>query len=1300
MHIIGLIRAYAAQLCKSYEYQRVGFAADVEPGVWLSLDDMRAARTDDSGRWVEGIAVGRGVSFHGYREEAVKDLPALAQLLRSLESQSDVSLVLGAMRPNAHFQMAGPWRDALKRTKDMYEDRASNLLVLDIDKGTSDEDDPRRAVRETLDSIDELNGCAYVAQLSSSRGIKPGLRVRVFVETAKALTLEQQHAFISAYGALFDGKIYLPGHIIASSAPRLTARIRDTVHTVDRPVRGDTIWYEPGGVAQIEPIDVRELARAAGVDLSVLDLIAANSDTRDKRDYVSNDDLLRQLAPGSINEPLNRLICSVAWVAPDSTHEQDFQELYARVMTRLREISITDGRFDERRRVHMRPGDWKQRWDKARQRRADKFAQELAATRPIIAPAVTAQPVADTRTPRERLIDDIREAGRVILEDKNPMQYLVVSAPGAGKSYGVRSILTPGVLMRSRVRIFVPTHALAEQLCSDLQTHVATLTPDGTFFGANLAQKIRHHKGRTQPGMCINEKHGALAQRAEQAGLGARSSVCKACPDRDTCPWFAQKNDLAEGVIIEAHQNLVSRGAQADDWADLYVIDESAFSTVVGTPAKPIPVKALTNMRGAARANSALARMRAELAAIVQKGFSPKLEWGRVPMPTNFDVADALEAEEKHRKILQNNIMSAMPQKLSDMLEQYNVSCVATNVYENIRDSAGRPNVFGVRVHRRRWREKRNTRHEDEFTSLRRSQLPERLKQVGAIWLDGTAALDGDLSVWRAVVDPTGADFPHAVINAEPIASPHVSITQLLDNSYAKSTLSSEGDPLTQTQLEELEDMLGSKWQLANTCATPEEAHALAMGMEHTKQALETQQAVRKQQANSRLHMVWRTICSKAYDNRGQDILLVAQKSVITRLKTIGLPENVKCAWFGALRGLNAYKDVPCAIVIGRPAADYTTLELMCEALHSGNKNVTYIESAMKWGRARATVQLKDGTQRDALCEAHPDVHAQKLQKMISHAEVIQAVARVRPFDRDATKPCDLLVMGQWPMQGMLIDQATDLVSVTPPIAELAIKRGFASEVYADNGKIWPNLTLKDSYHISSAIAVIHGNSAYTDWTKLLINKVRALEIVDSSFKFPSPGLLYKNSASEGQQDMVLRPSPGECNLKTQNAIDVIASANAYCTNAREQTRAHACTNAGVHVLEDVHLCAEDVALASGHTCNCQFNNSEYECVELVFEKAQGMDSVYKRHAIVLKGFTPDDLKREYGVQVRSWRVLTPGQVDELIRRRVAATIAEHGRINGWLASEASEARRTWAGCVAYAQMWMGVDLSVPNATL
>ena len=61
---------------------------------------------------------------------------------------------------------------------------------------------------------------------------------------------------------------------------------------------------------------------------------------------------------------------------------------------------------------------------------------------------------------------------------------------------------------------------------------------------------------------------------------------------------------------------------------------------------------------------------------------------------------------------------------------------------------------------------------------------------------------------------------------------------------------------------------------------------------------------------------------------------MIAQKAIISKLKELGLPRNVETVHYGALRGLNRFKDVSAAVVIGRPAIANSSLEQLTEALY------------------------------------------------------------------------------------------------------------------------------------------------------------------------------------------------------------------------------------------------------------------------------------------------------------------------------------------------------------------------------
>ena len=104
------------------------------------------------------------------------------------------------------------------------------------------------------------------------------------------------------------------------------------------------------------------------------------------------------------------------------------------------------------------------------------------------------------------------------------------------------------------------------------------------------------------------------------------------------------------------------------------------------------------------------------------------------------------------------------------------------------------------------------------------------------------------------------------------------------------------------------------------------------------------------------------------------------------------------------------------------------------------------------------------------------------------------------------------------------------------------------------------------------------------------------------------------------------------------------------------------------------------------------------QVVEVYFAGGQRVDSQKARLLVVGHDYGQREFEREYGVKVRSWRVLTPRQRDDAVRRRVSVMVTEHARRHPYLRAEADEAVKSWDGCVEFCRLWMGIELEAPDA--
>lgn len=141
----------------------------------------------------------------------------------------------------------------------------------------------------------------------------------------------------------------------------------------------------------------------------------------------------------------------------------------------------------------------------------------------------------------------------------------------------------------------------------------------------------------------------------------------------------------------------------------------------------------------------------------------------------------------------------------------------------------------------------------------------------------------------------------------------------------------------------------------------------------------------------------------------GEDVLVVAQKGCIDKLKSLGLPQNVRTAHFGALAGLDKFKDAAGLICIGRPQPRGDVIERMRDIL-TGEADQRAPQAGLAWfPRVVKGLRCAGGAIAATEHYAHLDPAAEALRWQTCEAELIQALGRIRPCRREAPAFIDLL---------------------------------------------------------------------------------------------------------------------------------------------------------------------------------------------------------------------------------------------------------------------------------------------------
>lgn len=1002
-----------------------------------------------SGLWEDQTAIRLGA--HCSQEVWLDDLRDWVELFDLLSGKPDAAIALGALRREARREFSQRrWLIPDKRGR--YEDCPSRWLVLDLDHVPGDPDDAKDAITDYLSKIaPELEACAYVACFTGSAGIK-GTRVRLVFELAESRTLAAMRGFaltvnMRANRDVIDARIYTPGHLVFTAAPHLYGHVAsgngEIAQVLPRPVPSRA-WLAQFNGDKAEIPSAGPVTTVTGADLVTSD------QQSEQLGKAAAAELLQALGTGNYADNIHRWLCSIAWASPPHRLESDFRTAVATIQQRIQETS-EQARLDERMREHGCEKKLRRAWAAALTRKAAQTAQLLTigSTPQVLstkagpasladlsvntkdAPTTPAIPatVADVRA--QLAADVVREGNAILAGGKRHV--LFTHAPGAGKTTAVRALLTAGTLASKLTRIRVPTHKLAVELVTDLKTHALALAPNGNHFGQDLVAAIRHHKGRSQPGMCPDADSKPKADLAERLGVSVKKNVCAGCKTGKAgqCPWLRQEEDETSGVIVEAHHVAHAPGKRR---ADLVINDEGVIGATLrgGSAAFAIADLDQTATIFAVRTGHQLGKAlrgstmelnayRSELVVALRRGLPAKIGAAGVLSTAMLPSLIAQTTFEKRLRVrsesttgcgadhaaelerqLQATLFARIANDKTAVLDrnaaesQLRASQLASRLYGAIAASAARSYVFGVAV----FAQPTNKGQVASFKCVVRS--PE-VDCEASISFDGTA----DADVWRAIASPAGSAFDEAIFGADlPVAADAVSCIRYADKAGARSALIPNLEP-TQDELDAARQrdwLLNLPMWAVNAGAIENPAAQLAAAQANV-QAHQSKRARRKKRADSHLDLLWRFVVHEALthnaraatvDGKKVSVLLVAQKAVLSHLAALQLPPTVAATHFGALRGLNAYKDVPCCIVIGRPRPADIDLELMTEALHSYNPAVAEIarQRPGQWS------------------EENPDPRVAAVQRVIAAAEVKQAVARIRPFDRTPANPCAVHVFG------------------------------------------------------------------------------------------------------------------------------------------------------------------------------------------------------------------------------------------------------------------------------------------------
>ena len=192
------------------------------------------------------------------------------------------------------------------------------------------------------------------------------------------------------------------------------------------------------------------------------------------------------------------------------------------------------------------------------------------------------------------------------------------------------------------------------------------------------------------------------------------------------------------------------------------------------------------------------------------------------------------------------------------------------------------------------------------------------------------------------------------------------------------------------------------------------------------------------------------------------------------------------------VRGLDSYKDCRAVIVASRMLPTVEAVEGQARATYAGSlEELILIDPEYKaWPKRPHFFHMWDGQTYSVDIEFHPDERINALLRGIREEELQQCVSRARLLHRE--EPCDVFVLTNVPLDGVLVDALVSWENICPSKHEIALLQGFfplnsrhCAMVYPD---LWPSheACRKDRLRWTKLIESDHG----LDFSQIVIQRM------------------------------------------------------------------------------------------------------------------------------------------------------------------------------------------------------------------
>jgi hypothetical protein len=543
----------------------------------------------------------------------------------------------------------------------------------------------------------------------------------------------------------------------------------------------------------------------------------------------------------------------------------------------------------------------------------------------------------------------------------------IKASAGLGKTHAVLACIAQRQAGQGLVEIYVPTHKLAQEVATKLKQ----LAPQ---LAIQVIAGRSHREKKNAPTLCARAE---LAARLSQQGLSVYSKLCNdgktRCPFFSSCRYLAQFNANTDVRILTHSYLPLPRGLVDDRQPDYVVIDESFFKVLLD-----IETYDWNDLRKSALPD--------DLKAALHEGLSQGLPLFQV-LTQRFDDLTAYL----------NKVQASLRTK-----GRGSTLCSAQEVKPDMSDSDIQRLLRGHR--RYTFENKLLSALLKEYQTLPSlGASPERCDQSFTVRTNGRKgfaiclrkSLKGRFTFKK---DGEERRVPILCIDAD--------LHEAINCVFLQDLQIKSIEVKRNVRVVQCSSTRNSKLRFTLTAETMEEVRI----HRHNTLAIVRQYY---QRANGRGVLV------VFYKNLGD-----AKRIKTRKLKNKGFASvgnkiyDIESLHFGALRGVDKFKDFEFCIVIGRHQLPVAALENMAAALW-WDQSVP-LKLPGEFVEERRGYCMRNQTRCGVWVSVHPDPQVQALQEILREGETLQALDRLRLIHTPTPKT--VVILSNLPLP-LVVDQ-------------------------------------------------------------------------------------------------------------------------------------------------------------------------------------------------------------------------------------------------------------------------------------